>query len=82
MMQIGEPTNSAQSNQATWIAVALVDKEGRPQSGEEFCLETPAGEIITGRLNQKGVCRMGGLEKGTYRVSFPNIQDLGWSLIS
>lgn len=80
-MQIGEPTNQANAQGDDWIAIRLLDSDGAPQAWQEFILATPSGDTISGKLNQKGYCRISGIAKGTYRVSFPDVPNADWSLV-
>lgn len=61
-----------------WIGVKLVDNAGEPIAFQPFRLKLGDGSILEGTLDEKGYCRVEGVEKGTTQVSFPNINADEW----
>lgn len=62
-----------------WIEIAMVDQEGNPVAGEAYKVTVPGGAIITGTLNEKGRARIDGIDPGTAKVIFPDIDKDAWS---
>jgi len=62
-----------------WIEIAMVDQEGNPVTGEAYRVTVPGGAVITGTLNDKGRARIDGIDPGTAKVTFPNIDKDAWS---
>ena len=54
-----------------WIAIELVEEDGRPVAGEPYVLEAPDGARRTGKLDSDGYAEVQGIPTGTYLVSFP-----------
>ena len=56
-----------------WIELELVDDEGNPRAGERYFIELPDGSTKSGRLNSEGRARVEGVDPGTARISFPDL---------
>ncbi len=60
-----------------WIEVELIDDEGNPRAGERYFVELPDGTTKSGTLDSEGRARIEGVDPGTGKVSFPDLdQDL------
>jgi hypothetical protein len=62
----------------TWIEIVLVDESGRPMPGEEYKLQLTDGSVRGGKLGQGGSVRVQGIDPGTCRVSFPELDAKVW----
>lgn len=62
----------------SWIEIELVDEEGKPVPGEAYKIKLPDGTYDSGTLNEKGLCRIEGIEPGTCQISFPNLDKDAW----
>ncbi|NLF29751.1 MAG: carboxypeptidase regulatory-like domain-containing protein [Planctomycetes bacterium] len=69
----------AEDQPAGWIEVELVDMDDRPVPGEAYEITLPDGETVaSGTLDEKGLARINGIEPGTCRISFPNLDEEAW----
>lgn len=62
----------------TWVAIELVDEEGKPCAGERYRLTLPDGRIKEGTLDANGRARVGGLDPGNCQVTFPKLDATTW----
>jgi len=56
----------------------MVDQEGKPAAGESYRLTLPDGTIHEGTLNKKGRDRVNGIDPGTCKITFPNLDKDSW----
>ena len=56
-----------------WIEIELVDDDGKPIANEPYLIELPDGTQRTGRKDGSGLARVDGIDPGTAKVSFPNL---------
>ncbi|HEX7154488.1 MAG TPA: carboxypeptidase-like regulatory domain-containing protein [Thermoanaerobaculia bacterium] len=56
-----------------WIEVELLDDEGQPIADEAYVVELPDGSQKTGRTGADGRARIDGVDPGTAKVSFPDL---------
>lgn len=61
-----------------WIEIALVDKNGNPIPEEKYAITLPGGAVVTGNLNSKGRARVEGIDPGTCKVTFPDLDQHSW----
>lgn len=57
----------------TWIAIQLVNEEGKPCAKEKFKCTLPDGTTWEGKLDDKGQARKDGILPGTCKVTFPEL---------
>jgi type VI secretion system secreted protein VgrG len=65
-------------NKKHWIEIVLVDEQGRPVEGEDYEVTVPDGTVVTGTLDSKGHARIDGIDAGTCKVTFPNLEKQTW----
>jgi hypothetical protein len=56
-----------------WIEIVLTDDQGNPVAGEAYFVELPDGSSISGRTDANGRARVEGVDPGTAKVSFPDM---------
>lgn len=56
-----------------FIEIELVDDEGNPVANERYFVELPDGTSISGSTDAKGYARVDGIDPGTAKVSFPDL---------
>lgn len=56
-----------------WLEIELVDDEGNPVAGEKYFVTLPDGSSVSGRLDGDGFARLEGIDPGTAKVSFPDL---------
>jgi hypothetical protein len=69
---------AAIEKRTSWIEIELVDEEGRPVARERYRVELPGGSIREGRLDVNGLARIDGIEPGTCKISFPDLDARKW----
>lgn len=57
----------------TYIGIELVDADDRPVPHERFVVTPPGMAPIEGTLDANGKVRIEGIEPGTCRIVFPNL---------
>lgn len=61
-----------------WVEIALVDQDGNPVPGENYAITVPGGSVVTGSLNEKGRARVNGIDPGTCKITFPDLDQHAW----
>jgi hypothetical protein len=56
-----------------WIEIELIDDAGNPVAGELYFVELPDGSTLSGRTDGQGRARVDGVDPGTAKVSFPDL---------
>jgi hypothetical protein len=56
-----------------FIEVELVDDAGKPVANEAYLIELPDGTQRTGRTDGAGRVRLTGIDPGTAKISFPDL---------
>ncbi|MFT3766501.1 MAG: hypothetical protein QM820_13460 [Minicystis sp.] len=57
----------------SWITIELVGEDGKPIPGERYRISLPDGSLREGRLDDKGLARVRGIEPGSCEVTFPDL---------
>jgi hypothetical protein len=73
-----EAGSAKKKKKKSWIAIKLVDEDGRPVPDEEYRILLPDGTEVEGNLDKKGFARINGIDPGTCRVAFPELDDPDW----
>jgi len=79
--QAAAAAEPAPEEETTWLEIELVDEEGNPVPGEQYQVELPDGVIRVGRLDAQGRASLKGLDPGTCKVTFPNLDEPKWSFV-
>lgn len=61
-----------------WIEIEMVDEAGAPVAGEKYKIETSDGQVSEGTLGSDGKARLDGIEPGSCKVSFPDLDAEAW----
>lgn len=61
-----------------WIAIELVDEHGKHVPYEDYRITLPDGTVIEDSLDRKGHAKINGIDSGTCRVTFPNLDTELW----
>jgi hypothetical protein len=70
---------SSEEKKPHWIEIKLVDTEGNPVPGEKYKITLPDGSTVAeGTLDGKGFARVDGIDPGTCKVTFPNLDESVW----
>jgi hypothetical protein len=62
----------------SWIEIELVDEEDQPVPGERYKVEVPDGSVAEGTLDEKGFARIDGIDPGTCKITFPELDKEAW----
>jgi len=72
-------TKEERERKPSWIEIELVDKKNKPVPGEPYRVILPDGRTAAeGTLDDKGFARVDGIEPGTCRITFPNLEKQAW----
>ena len=61
-----------------FIEIELKDDEGNPVAGELYYVDLPDGSSISGRTGSDGKARVDGVDPGTAKISFPDVDKKGY----
>lgn len=62
-----------------WIAIELVDEDGKPVPNERYRVRTPDGRIFEGTVDGQGKARVGDLPSaGNCEITFPDLDGRDW----
>jgi hypothetical protein len=67
-----------EDNELTWIEIELVDEEDNPVPSERYEIEVSDGRVVRGTLDQDGFARVEGIEPGTCKITFPELDKEAW----
>jgi len=73
----GRPAEKPKEKKA-WIEIILVDAEGKPMPGVKYRITPPGGSPVEGRLNEHGQAGLYGIEPGSCKITFPDLDKDAW----
>jgi type VI secretion system secreted protein VgrG len=74
-----DPKSEENKKKKSWIEIELVDEDNKPVPGERYQITLPDGATIaSGTLNEKGFARVDGIDPGTCKVTFPDLDKDAW----
>jgi type VI secretion system secreted protein VgrG len=74
-----QPTEEDKEKKKSWIEIELVDEEDNPIPGEKYRITLPDGKTLAeGRLDDKGFARVDGIDPGTCKITFPDLDKEAW----
>jgi hypothetical protein len=62
----------------SWVEVSLVDEAGQPVAYERYRVTAPDGSVREGFLDAQGLARVDGIDPGTCKITFPNLDKDAW----
>ena len=62
----------------SWIEIELVGEDDKPIPGEKYRITLPDDSVANGTLDQNGFARVDGIEPGTCKVTFPDLDKDAW----
>ena len=69
----------AEDEKKSWIEIELVDEDDNPIAGERYKITLPDGKTVaTGTTDSNGLARVSGIDPGTCKISFPNLDKDTW----
>lgn len=73
------PPTVASTDKKHWIEIVLVDEKGQPAAGHPYRVRLPNSRVLTGNLDSRGMARIEGIDAGTCRVAFPDLDRRAWN---
>ncbi len=73
-----DPNSEENKKKTHWIEIQLVDQDEKPVPGEVYLITLPDGTAQPGTLDDKGLARVDGIDPGTCKVTFPNLDKEAW----
>ncbi len=61
-----------------WIEIILVDNDGKPMPNVKYRITPPNGSPVEGRLNEHGQAGVYGIEPGSCKITFPDLDKDAW----
>ena len=72
-------TKEEKQKKQSWIEIQMIDEENQPVTGEKYCITLPDGATVAeGTLDEKGSARVAGIEPGTCKITFPDLDKDAW----
>src|SRR5712671_5329673 len=69
-------TPEAKKEKKSWIEIELLDEKDKPLPGKKYKITLPDGKTTAeGTLDDKGCARVDGIEPGTCKVTFPELDE-------
>jgi hypothetical protein len=73
------PPTKHSSDKKHWIEIVLYDVKGHPVPGHAYRIQLPDGSVVTGNLDSRGSARVNGIDPGTCKVTFPELDKTSWN---
>ncbi|MFZ2148951.1 MAG: hypothetical protein WAV28_17205 [Sedimentisphaerales bacterium] len=65
----------------SWIEIEMVDEEDEPVTGEKYKITLPDDSVAEGTLDGKGFARVEGIDPGTCKITFPELDKDAWEKV-
>ncbi len=65
----------------SWIEIEMVDEDDEPVPGEKYKVTLPDDTVAQGTLDENGFARIEGIDPGSCKVSFPDLDKAAWETI-
>jgi len=69
------------TEKTSWIEIEMVDEEDEPVPGEKYKITLPDDSVAQGTLDDKGFARIEGIDQGTCKITFPELDKDAWEKI-
>ena len=67
------------ATELTWITIQLLGEDDEPIPNIRYRIDLPDGGTRDGRLDDKGLARVRGIEPGHCVVTFPELDEAAWA---
>lgn len=74
-------SSSATQQEKDWIEIELVGEDDKPVAGEKYRVTLPDGSVDEGTLDQNGWVRVAGFDKGSCKITFPDLDKGAWEFV-
>ena len=72
------PATEEEADKKSWIEIELVDEDDEPVPGEKYKITLPDDSVAEGTLDNNGFAHIGGIEPGTCKITFPELDKDAW----
>ena len=78
-----KPHNATEEEieEKSWIEIEMVDEEDESVPGEKYKITLPDDTVAEGTLDNNGFARVDGIDPGTCKVTFPELDKDAWEKI-
>ena len=73
--------NEEEIEEKSWIEIEMVDEEDEPVPGEKYKITLPDDSVAQGSLDNNGFARVDGIDPGTCKITFPELDKDAWEKI-
>ena len=82
MSKVGDPVESCpmKEEKKSFLEFSVADEEGKPLAGHRYRLELPDESVAEGIVGMDGKVRIDGVEKGSCKISFPELDKSSWEM--
>jgi hypothetical protein len=77
----GPETPEEEAKKTAWIEIELIGEDDKPIPGETYRVTMADGTVDEGTLDGKGFVRIEGIEPGSCKITFPNLDKDAWEKI-
>lgn len=71
-----------EAEERSWIEIELVDEDDQPVTGERYRITLADGiTVAQGTTGSDGVARVSGIDPGTCKITFPDLDKDAWEKI-
>ena len=75
-------TKQDKAKKPSWIEIELVDMKDNPIPGQAYKIILADGETVAeGTLDDKGLARLDGIDPGTCKITFPDLDKDAWEKV-
>jgi hypothetical protein len=74
--------NEEKKKEPSWIEIELVGDDDKPIPGEKYRITLADETVDEGSLDQNGWARVEGFEKGSCKITFPDLDQDAWEFVA
>jgi hypothetical protein len=71
-------TKEEKEKKPSWIEIKMVDEDDKPVTGMAYRVTLADDSVCEGTLDDKGFARIEGIEPGSCKVTFPELDKEAW----
>jgi type VI secretion system secreted protein VgrG len=72
------PNSEENKQKKHYIEIELMDENAKPAAGVAYRVTCPDGAVAEGTLDEKGFARVDGIDPGSCKVTFPDLDKEAW----
>jgi type VI secretion system secreted protein VgrG len=75
-----DPNSEENKEKKNWVEIQMVNEDGKPVPGVRYRVTLPDGATLAeGTTDDKGSARVDGIDPGSCKVTFPDLDKEAWS---